>query len=116
MEMKLQNGDYLSNEAGGMQRVRGKDALLQRVQLKLMARRGNFPFMEEFGSRLWQLGQLPAGDRANAAKQYVAEALEGEAELTVEEVVLSMGNDDTMQLTVNLSWNGEHLSLALEMR
>lgn len=116
MELKLQNGDYLSDGAGGLRQVEGAEALLQRVGLKLSARRGAFPFMEQFGSRLWRLGQLPAKERESAAKQYVVEALEDEANLTVEEVTLEEQADGVMGVSVNLVWKGEALSMTLEVR
>ena len=39
--------------------------------MKLTARRGQFPFLEDFGSRLWTLGQLRPAERQAAAEQYV---------------------------------------------
>lgn len=60
-----------------------------RFSFRLTARRGTFPFLPELGSRLWQLGQLPAARRQSAAEQYVAEALAAEPGLTVEQVILT---------------------------
>ncbi len=60
MELAMQNGDYVPDGVGGLRRVSGREALLQRVLFKLAARRGAFPFREDLGSRLWQLPQLPA--------------------------------------------------------
>ena len=88
MELAMQNGDYVPDGVGGLRRVSGREALLQRVLFKLAARRGAFPFREDLGSRLWQLPKLPAAQRQGAAAQFVAEALEGE-ELSVESVALS---------------------------
>lgn len=51
MELKLQNGDYVPDGVGGLRRVWGQEALLQRVFYKLMARRGSFPF-----GRIWAAG------------------------------------------------------------
>lgn len=59
MELKLRNGDYVPDGVGGLKRVEGREALLQRVLFKLTARRGAFPFLPELGSRLWQLGKAP---------------------------------------------------------
>ena len=78
MELAMQNGDYVPDGVGGLRRVSGREALLQRVLFKLAARRGAFPFREDLGSRLWQLPKLPAAQRQGAAAQFVAEALEGE--------------------------------------
>ena len=40
MELKLRNGDYVPDGVGGLKRVEGREALLQRVLFKLTARRG----------------------------------------------------------------------------
>lgn len=116
MELKLQNGDYLSDGAGGLHRVSGRDALLQRVLFRLTARRGKFPFQEELGSRLWQLGQMPTAERQSAAKQFVAEALEAEQDLQVRAVTLTPGADGAAELTAELEWQGESLLVTLEIR
>ena len=115
MELKLQNGDYVPDRVGGLQRVEGKEALLQRVLFRLTARRGTFPFLPELGSRLWQLGQLPAARRQSAAEQYVAEALAAEPGLTVEQVILTESGGGRAQVTVGLTWQGEALSVTVEV-
>jgi len=116
MELKLQNGDYVSDGAGGLHRVSGRDALLQKVLFRLTAKRGMFPFQEDLGSRLWQLGRLSAAERPAAAKQFVAEALAAEPDLRVGTVTLRPGADDTAELTAELEWQGESLSVTLEIR
>ena len=55
MELRLEQGDYVPNGAGGFQRLEGAEALLQRVLFRLTARRGQFPFLPELGSRLYAL-------------------------------------------------------------
>jgi len=115
MELTLQNGDYVSDGAGGLSRVQGREALLQRVLFRLTARRGTFPFWDSLGSRLWQLGQLPASARQSAAKQYVAEALAEEPGVTVERVELRQTGDDA-QLTAELSYEGETLTVSVDIR
>ena len=89
MELELRNGDYVRAGGARLRRVDGQEALLQRVLIRLTARRGTFPFWETLGSRLWQLGRMPSGARLSAALQYVAEALAEERELTVENVSLT---------------------------
>ena len=74
MGLSLRNGDYVPDGTGGLRRTEGREALLEQVLFRLTARRGTFPFLPELGSRLWQLGQLPAARRQSAAEQYVAEA------------------------------------------
>ena len=87
MELELRDGDYLADGAGGLRRVEGREALLQRIFFRLTARRGTFPFRGSLGSRLWTLGNLPAPERRAAARQFVAEALEEEP-VTVERVTV----------------------------
>ena len=55
--LMLVNGDYVPQE-NGLQSAKGDEAVLQRMLMKLTARRGQFPFMENFGSRLWTLDRL----------------------------------------------------------
>lgn len=115
MELVLQNGDYVSDGTTGLRCARGQEALLQRVLFRLCAKRGRFPFWETLGSRLWQLGQIPASARPAAAKQYVTEALSEEKGLTVEDVVLTQ-NGEAGKLTVDLSYEGERLSVTVELQ
>ena len=114
MELKLRDGDYV---AGGnaLQHVSGKDALLQRVLFRLTARRGNFPFLPELGSRLWQLSRLPAAQQKSAAEAFVAEALQEET-VSVRNVELREGEDGVMQLAVRLDYEGEELSVAMTIQ
>ena len=74
--LRMKNGDYVP-KGSGLETVSGSEAVLQRVLLRLTARRGAFPFMESFGSRLWTLGQLKAAERQAAAEQYVADRTHG---------------------------------------
>ena len=109
MALKLLSGDYVANGCGGLERVEGSQALLQRVLFRLTAHRGQFPFLETLGSRLWQLGQVPSGQR-----QYVAEAL-AEEEVTVEHVEITDNGTGGAELTVELVWKGEQLSVTVEI-
>ena len=115
MELAFQNGDYVSDGAAGLRRVGGQEALLQRVLFRLTAKRGAFPFRETLGSRLWQLGRLPEAARQAAARQYVAEALEEEPGLTVEQVTL-LQKAGGASLTAELSYEGTPLSVTVELR
>ena len=83
MELRLEQGDYVPNGAGGFQRLEGAEALLQRVLFRLTARRGQFPFLPELGSRLYQLGREKPSAREALALQYVTEALVQEPDLAV---------------------------------
>lgn len=115
-ELEVRRGDYVPDGLGGVRRLEGSQALAQRVLFRLIARRGTFPFRQELGSRLWQLGRLPAAQRAAAAKQYVTEALQEETDLSVESVALTEGDGGTAQLQVALTCGGQTLQLALEVQ
>lgn len=115
MELMIRNGDYVSDGAAGLCHAQGQEALLQRVLFRLQARRGMLPFWETLGSRLWQLGQLPVSARQSAAKQYVTEALSEERGLHVEDVVLVQDGEGGA-LNVELSYEGEKLSVTVELR
>lgn len=114
MELELRNGDYVPDGVGGLRRVEGREALLQRVFFRLTARRGTFPFWETLGSRLWTLGRLPAGQRQGAARQYVAEAL-AEEDLTVGQVTLENTGRGSALLRAELDYEGEQLPVTVEV-
>ena len=114
MGLSLRNGDYVPDGTGGLRRAEGQAALLERVLFRLTARRGTFPFLPELGSRLWQLGQLSAAQRQSAAEQYVTEALAGETGLAVEQVDLAESAGGQAQVTAELTWQGETLSVTVE--
>ena len=80
------------------------------ILLKLTAHRGQFPFGEEFGSRLWTLSQLRPSERQAAAEQYVVEALADEAGLKVDSVALAESGG-TAKLTVCVSVNGTQMTV-----
>ena len=88
MALQIKDGDYIPH-GGLLRRLWGDEAMLQRVLFRLTARRGSFPFLPDLGSRLYQLGRVPKAGRLSAARQYVAEALAEEKDLTVEDVKLS---------------------------
>ena len=115
MELELRSGDYVPNGTGGLNRLEGNQALLQRVLFRLKARRGSFPFWNSLGSRLWQLGCLPARERQAAAKQYVAEALAEEPNLRVESTELTERGDGSALLVVELAYQEEPLTVTLDI-
>lgn len=110
-ELKIRDGDYVFNSAGTVRRVKGREALLQRVLFKLTARRGAFPFLEGLGSELYRLGSLPPSQRQGAAQTAAAQALADEEDLELERVEL-----DGERLTVRLRYQGEPLELKLTVR
>ena len=115
MGLSLRNGDYVPDGTGGLRRAEGQEALLERVLFRLTARRGTFPFLPELGSRLWQLGRLSAAQRQSAAEQFVAEALAPEPGLAVEQVTLTESGGGRAQVTASMTWQGERLSVTVEV-
>jgi len=91
MELKIKDRDYVADGAGGLVHVSGWDELLERVLFKLSVRRGSFALAPELGSRLHLLWREKPESRAAAAKQYIAEALADEPELTLEDVTVREG-------------------------
>lgn len=116
MERKLNQGDYLPGAQGGLQSLDGAQALLQRVLFRLTARRGQFPFLPDMGSRLYQLcreGKPSA--RAALARQYTVQALESEENLAVTDVQWTQLDEYRGHLQVFLEWQGEPLTLAMDI-
>ena len=114
MELKLKNGDYVPDGMGGLSGVTGAQEVLARVLFRLTARRGGIPFLPELGSELYRvMGEKPAS-RLAAARRYVAQALEGE-NVAVTDVRLHE-NGNCAQLTVELEWQGEQLTVTTPLR
>ena len=111
VELKLVNGDYVTDNTGGQVRLEGQQALLQRILFRLTARRGMFPPLPGLGSRLWTLGQERGSGRFSAARQYVAEAL-AEEDVAVTAVRLAEAGGGRLQLEVELLYQGENLTAA----
>jgi len=112
--LKWDNGDYVSNGAGGLKTVSGAEALLTRALMRLTAHRGAFPFLPEFGSRLWQLGAVGPAGRESAAEQYVTDALSPEEGLSVTGVSLTEGEAGAAAgMTVTLVYDGTNYALSV---
>ena len=114
MELKLVNGDYVSDGNGAMVRLTGAEEMLGRVLYRLTARRGGLPFLPELGSRLYLVMRERPSARQALAAQYVAEALREETELSVTGVEW-LEQDERVRLTVRLDWQGEPLSVTVEL-
>lgn len=106
MELKWKDKDYQASGNGGLETVSGGEEVLQRVLMKLSARRGSFPFLPELGSRLHLLGREPERMRQNVAEVYVRQALADEAELEVARVDVTQAEHGRLDLSVDLLWKG----------
>lgn len=113
MEAQMENGDYVADGRGGIRRLSGAEAALQRALFLLTLRRGSFPFLPDTGSRLYLLRREKPGARAALARQYAAEALAGESGLTVTDVSVAEEEAGTLTLTAALSWQGQALSASV---
>jgi hypothetical protein len=114
MTLLLDQGDYVLTSSGQLRSLTGMEEVLQRVLLKLTARRGGFPLLPELGSRLYQLLRHAPSDREALAKQYVLEALSDETQLTVTDVTLHTTDGDA-RLTVSLTWQDTPLSVQVSI-
>ncbi len=110
MELWLRDGDYVRDDRGGLVRLEGAEALLQRVLFRLCARRGGFPLLPDLGSELYRLSGESGGGRLSAARQYVAQALR-EEKVSVEDVTLTDSGGGRVAAEVRLVCEGERLSL-----
>lgn len=114
MERKLVNGDYVPDGSGDLTNLGGGEEVLARVLFLLTAHRGGLPFLPRLGSQLYKLGREKPSARQALAEQYVVEALEGERDLKVLSVELEQ-EEEKGRLAVNLGWQGETLSVQLEL-
>ena len=80
MENLLRDGDYVPNGFGGFTRLHGTQEVLAKALFKLTCRRGSFPFLQDLGSRLYELGRLRPSEREAAAKIYCEQAYGGRCE------------------------------------
>ena len=114
-QLQLCGGDYIPDGKGSFCRVTAGEELLQRVLLRLTARRGGCPFLPTFGSRLYLLCRAKPNERAALAGAYVKEALADEPEIELTDVMLDEKENGRGDLTVSLVWHGENLKLTMEV-
>lgn len=113
MSMLLEQKDYVPDGAGSVRSVEGAEAVLSEALFRLTARRGGFVLLPELGSRMYRLREERPSRRDALARQYAAEALAGLDEVTVTGAsVTALG--DTLRIRVELSWEGQPLSVELE--
>jgi len=110
MELRLENGKYLVGKHGELLSVSGREEKLQRILMRLTARRGAFPLLPDYGSRLHQLGRAKTGQRKQLAAQYIAEALQEEDGVTLSDLALGQSGD-RLTLEIWLQVDGEPASM-----
>ena len=114
MALVFRDGDYIPDGKGGFLTAKGGAELLERVLWKLTVRRGSFPFLPQLGSRLHLLCRATAREREALAEQYVKEALADE-EVNVTAVRLSPDGEGRATLAVDLLYQGENLTAAIQV-
>lgn len=103
-------------ERGDFSGWRGRRPSFSGCSSGLTARRGQFPFLPELGSRLYQLGREKPSAREALALQYVTEALVQEPDLAVMGAELTETAPGQAALRADLNWRGTPLSVAVEVR
>jgi hypothetical protein len=116
MELKLVDGNYVADATGGLAAVSGTEELAQRVVMKLTARRGGFPLMPDYGSRLYTLPKVRPSQRRMAAEQYVLEALEGEEGLVLRGLDISYPEDGCLELQLVFDYGKDALNITARIR
>ena len=115
MEIRLDNGEYVLDDLGATRRVTGDEEVLQRVTMRLQARRGTFSPDRTYGSRLWTLGRLPKSQRPGAARQFAAEALSDEKDVELLNVSYVETGDEDALITVTLGVGGRETEISINI-
>ena len=116
MELKLSDGDYYTDEFGELsEAVTEESAAAERIMLRLAARRGAFPLRPELGSRLYMLSRMKKSERSAAARQYVAEALRPEKNVSVVEVTVTETEPGVIRVSAELEISGASMTLSLNV-
>ena len=84
---------------------------MQRITMKLTARRGGFSAMPEYGSQLHRLGSVRASERESVAAQYVTEALSDEPKVQLKALSLTENPDGSAALELCFAAGNETLRL-----
>ncbi len=108
MELKLANGKYIQGNYQGLEQVDEMEELLQRLEMKLITRRGAFIPLPEYGSRLHLLSQEKPSNRQSAARQYVLEALADETDLELDSLKLISKTDGDVQLSLSFTYKEKY--------
>lgn len=114
MELEVKNGNYVPLEKGGISTVDGYRENIQRIMMRLQARRGGFYPLPDFGSRLYTLLGMKSGDRHGAARQFVYEALEQE-NCEILQVQCSDLGADSLLVKVWLDISGQQVELSMKI-
>ena len=115
MELKLTDGSYAASGDGDLATVSGNAELIQRIAMRLTARRGQFAPAPDYGSRLYTLHGHHPSERESVAVQFAAEALAPERGLTVENVRITEIADGGLSLLVTVRAAEELLEIRTQI-
>ena len=110
MELTMENGGYVSGKNGRLKTVSGEEEKAQRIMMRLIAHRGAFPLMPEFGSRLYTLTGTKNSEIRQLAVQYISEALESESGVSISDIEAQRSGDE-LTLEISLSVDGDHVTV-----
>ena len=115
MELKLKDGNYVAG-AEGIATVGGLEELMQRIAMKLTARRGKFGPMPDYGSRLYTLLSSGASTEPEAQiRAFIAEALSDEPAVTLGSVSLR-AEGEVLHLNTVFQYTGGSFAVETEIR
>lgn len=104
----MENKDYVTDGRGRVVSNTGEDALLRDVRFCLTVRRGSFPLLPDFGSRLHLLQEAEPSLHTALARRYAAEALAGREDVTVTDARAVLSGE-RLTVRVELVWRGKTL-------
>ena len=113
MALRLENGDYVKTAFHDLEQLTAAEEEAQRLLLRLRARRGGFALLPEYGSRLYMLPSKKPGDRVLCARQYIAEALNGENAVLEDLHIREQG--DSLLLEIELRCGDGQISITTEV-
>lgn len=112
MDLKLSEGDFLTDENGRPKTVTGAEELFQRAKIRLSVPLGSFACNPQLGSRLHTLtADTPL--REEKAISMAQEALRNLPQLTVEGAVFQEGNPSKVIITLN--YGGECRNVEVQL-
>lgn len=113
MSILIKNGDYVPDGKGSVMTVSGGEDIICEVLFRLSARRGSFPLLPEFGSRIYRLRGEKSSVRTALARQYAVEALSELENVSVTDAAVSV-TGDRLLIRVELLWQGQALTVEVE--
>ncbi len=113
MRLRLRDGDYVPDGAGGFVQLEISERLLEQALFRLTARRGGFAPIPELGSRLYLLHRAKADARNTLAKTYAQEALTPMGLRVTETAVEEQEDTLFVKVTIKVQGNEEELEVMI---